>query len=222
MNKLKVTAIVVARKGSVRLPSKNLLPLGSENLITRKIRQLKEAKLIDEVVVGSDSEEMLAIAMDSGATACRRPDFYCDERLASANDMIANMCELIEPTDVIVWAHCTNPLISSHTYDLAIRFFLDNIEKYDSLLSVVELREHLWKEGGVPLNYNPYGNRHIPAREIPPYYMQDGGIFVQPYEQMKQNRYFFGKKPYLFLIPDDEYLDIDTYRDYLLAKTIIE
>lgn len=220
--KPEVTAIIVVRKGSVRVPQKNLLPLGKENLLSRKIRQLKFCKNVSRVVVGSDSDEMLKVALAAGAEIIRRPDFYCDEQKATANDMIKNMCELIRPTDIVVWSHCTNPLLSSKTYDDAIQAYWDNQNEYDSLLSVVRFQEHLWGDDKKPLNYNPYAEKHIPAKELPPYYMQDGGIFIQPYEQMLKNHYFFGKKPYLFEIPDDEFLDINNKRDYLLAKAIIE
>lgn len=221
MTKPEVTAVIVARKGSVRVPCKNMLPLGNETLISRKIRQLKACQNIDRVVFGSDSEEMLEHAAKYGAEAIRRPDFYCDEKVASANDMIFNMCSLIE-TDVVVWAHCTNPLLSSETYDKAVQTFFDNQAEYDSLLSVVEFKEHLWGTDKKPLNYNPYQPRHVPARKLPPYYMQDGGIFIQPHKQMLENKYFFGKKPFLFTIPEEEFLDINNMRDYLLAKSIIE
>ena len=221
--KPEVSAVIVARKGSVRVKSKSLLKLNGETLIERKIKQLRGAKNIDRVILGSDSEEMLAVGKQAGAEVVRRPDFYCDEKVASANDMIGNMCSLIN-TDIVVWAHCTNPLLSSQTYDKAVEtFFEKQSSGFDSLLSVVEIKEHLWKEDKrSPLNYNPYGARHVPARELPPYYMQDGGIFIQPYEQMKSNSYFFGKKPYLFEIPKEEFLDINELRDYLLAKALIE
>ena len=52
--------------------------------------------------------------------------------------------------------------------------------------------------------------------------MQDGGIFIQPYENMRQNSYFFGKRPYLFVTPKEEFLDINEERDYLLAKAILQ
>lgn len=222
INGKEVSAVIVARKGSVRIKSKSLLELNGETLIERKIKQLKATNLIDRVILGSDSDEMLECARISGAETIRRPAFYCDETQASANDMIKNMMELIQ-TDVVVWAHCTNPLISSVTYDNAILKFNDNLEQYDSLLSVVPLREHLWKtDKSQPLNFDPSSIRHIPAREIPPYYMQDGGIFIQPYAQMRKNTYFFGKKPYLFEIPEAEFLDINDYTDYLLAKIILE
>lgn len=221
MIKPEISAVIVARKGSVRVPNKNMLVLGKETLIARKIRQLKTCSDIDRVIVGSDSDEILEHAAEHGAEVIRRPSFYCDEQVASANDMIFNMCSLID-TDVIVWAHCTNPLLSPVTYTKALQRFFSNMPQYDSLLSVVEFKEHLWGTDKKPLNYNPYQSRHVPARLLPPYYMQDGGIFIQPHKQMLENKYFFGKNPYLFTIPDEEFLDINNMRDYFLAKAIIE
>lgn len=216
MNNKEVTSIIVARKGSVRVPGKSLLKIDGISLIERKIRQLKKCQNIDRIVLGSDSDEMLEIGKNAGAEIVKRPEYYCNEELASANDMIKNMMELVK-TDVVIWTHCTNPFISSKTYDLAIETFFNNIKKYDSLLSVVRFQEHLWNDKMQPINYNPYTPKHTPARELPVYYFQDGGIFIQPYEQMKSNSYFFGKKPYLFEIPEKEFLDINTEFDYQKA-----
>lgn len=232
--KNEVSAVVVARGGSVRMQKKSLLKIGQETLIERKIRQLRSAKNIQRVIFGSDDEEMLQNAKKAGAETFQRPDFFCDERLASANDMIENMLSFFE-TGFVVWAHCTNPLIDSHIYDDAIEkfFCLFGENKIDSLCSVVELREHLWcrdtlgnamivenNDRARPLNYNPYSSVHTPASKIAPYYMQDGGIFIQPYLQMKRNRYFFGKKPLLYLIGENSFLDINTKRDYILAASL--
>lgn len=216
-----VTAIIVARKGSVRIKSKAMLDLDGETLIQRKIRQLKNCQCVDRIIFGSNCDLMLEHAHNLGVETIKRPDFYCDETKASANEMIENMCSYFN-TDFVVWAHCTNPLLTSQTYDDAVQTFLKNRSKYDSLLSVVEFKEHLWNESKRPLNYNPYSPKHIPARDLPPYYMQDGGIFIQPYEQMLKNKYFFGKNPYLYIIPPDEFLDINNWHDYLLAKAIID
>lgn len=219
---MEITAVVVARKGSVRIKSKSMLELGGRSLIERKILQLKATRQIHRVVFGSDCGQMRSIARAAGAEVVERGAYFCDESRASANEMIGEMMSLIR-TDVVVWAHCTNPLISAHTYDAAISAFLSNIPRYDSLCSVVELREHLWcGDKHTPLNYNPYASRHTPAKALPPLYMQDGGIFIQPYAQMKANSYFFGKKPYLFEIPKEEFLDINEMRDYLLARAIVE
>ena len=234
---VETSAVVVARGGSVRVQKKSMFKVGNETLIERKIRQLREAKNIHRVIFGSDDEEMLQVALRAGAEIFKRPDFFCDEKLASANDMIENMLSFFE-TDFVVWAHCTNPLIDSRVYDGAIEKFLEEYQKgnVDSLCSVVELKEHLWcknnegyalvcdkgLERAKALNYNPYANIHTPASKIPPYYMQDGGIFIQPYHQMKKNRYFFGKHPLLYLIDEEHFLDINTRRDCILASALID
>ena len=222
MNQKEVTAIIVARGGSQRVINKAMQELGGDTLLARKIAQLKASKLIDRVVVGTDSDEIANEALKSNAEVVRRPDYYCDESVASANEMIGNMMELIS-TDIVVWAHCTNPFISSSTYDKAIDQFLsfDLKGEYDSLLSVIEIKEHLWSPEKKVLNYNPYLERHTLAKDLPSYYMQDGGIFIQNYKDMKVNSYFFGKQPYLFLVNKDEACDINTYDDLEYARFLI-
>lgn len=219
---METSAIIVARGGSKRLPRKNLLTINGESILRRKIRQLQACSKVDRVIVGSDDDEILKEATLSGAEAIRRPDFYCDEAVASANQMIGNMCELIQ-TDTVVWSHCTNVLISSGTYDRAITSYNEaTLAGYDSLISVVPLREHLWDGSKKPFNYDPYADKHPLASTLPPLYAQDGGIFIQPHAQMLKNSYFFGSKPWLFETPHEEYLDINTPHEFAIAKAYIE
>jgi len=93
---MEVTAIIVARKGSKRVKAKSLLELNGETLIARKVKQLKQCKNISRIVVGSDSDEMLSEGKNAGAEIVRRPDYYCDESVASANDMIKDRCCCLE------------------------------------------------------------------------------------------------------------------------------
>lgn len=216
---MKIVAVVVARKGSQRIPSKSMSLIGGQSLIARKVSQLKQVPLIDEVVVGSNSAEMLAEGEKFGATPIVREEYFCDEARASANDMLWDMARHVE-ADIIVWAHCTNPFISTGTYSSAINTYLCKQDEYDSLLSVVALQEHLWGPNFCPLNYNPWAKRHQPARELPKYYMQDGAIFIQPRDQMLKNRYFFGSRPYLFEIPREEFCDINDAYDLQIARAI--
>ncbi|MCM2678684.1 cytidylyltransferase domain-containing protein [Echinimonas agarilytica] len=208
-----VSAVIVARANSQRVENKALQVLNKHTLLANKILQLKDCECIDRVIVGTDSDAIAAEAKEYGAEVVIRPDYYCDESVASANEMIGNMMELIE-TDVVVWAHCTNPFIHPDTYDAAVQKFLScEDEGYDSLLSVIELKEHLWGPDKQVLNYNPYAERHTLSKDLPSYYMQDGGIFIQRHADMKANSYFFGQKPYLFEVPKDQFCDINTLDD---------
>jgi CMP-N,N'-diacetyllegionaminic acid synthase len=217
-----VTAIIVGRKGSQRIPNKVIQPFGDTTLLELKIKQLQSCKMIDRVVVGSDGSDILDVAGDVGAETVTRPDYFCDEKQASANEMIGNMCSLID-TDIVVWAHCTNPLLSSDTYDEFVRVFLEKEkEGYDSVLSVDVVKEHLWGEDRTPLNYDPYGERHPLAKTLPALYKQNGGIFIQRHKDMKNNSYFFGSNPYIHVSPEEESIDINTWYDFSIAEFLYE
>jgi len=213
-----ITAVIVGRAGSKRIPSKVTKSFSNTTLIELKIEQLQACDMVDRVVVGSDGEYILDLAEKAGAETVVRPDYFCDETKASANEMIGNMCSLIE-TDIVVWAHCTNPLLTTSEYSKAIKIFLEKEkEGYDSLLSVDEVREHMWGEDKTPMNYNPYGERHPLAKELPAMYKQNGGIFIQRHKDMKNNSYFFGDKPYLHVTPPELSIDVNVMSDFLVAQ----
>ena len=217
---------IPVRGGSKRIPRKNMLELDGETLIARKIRQVSS---LGSVVVGSDDEEMLAEARRHGAVTVRRQ--CTDEGRDTANDMWKEFMLLLAPMllgcehrTTIAWVHTTNPLISTMTYHAAlVEYEMALKTGYDSLVSVHEIRGHYWSEDGQPLyDVDRCRVHHQCAGELPPILEQDGGIFLQPYKQALENAYFFGQRPYLFKIPEMEFLDINTMRDYLLAKAIVE
>ena len=216
-----VVAVIVARGGSKRIPNKNILPINGVSLLERKIDTLKQCPSISRVVVGSEDVTILELAKARGAEVVKRPDYYCDEARASANDMIGNMCSLIS-ADIVVWAHCTNPLVSVDTYESAVNaFFEAEQEGYDSLLSVYELKEHLWDSNFQVLNYNPYAERHTLASELEPLYAQDGAIFIQRHKNMLKNSYFFGAKPKHFIMPVEEVFDINFPVEFKIAEILL-
>ena len=69
-----ITAIVPVKGNSTRLPNKNILPFGDSNLLLHKLDQLKQVKEITDIVVSSDSDEMLEMAEKAGVTAMKRPE----------------------------------------------------------------------------------------------------------------------------------------------------
>ena len=214
---MKVSAVIPAKKTSIRLPNKNMARFYDTTLLGYKIRALRRCKEVDEIIVGSDCERILIHAKEEGAIPVKRPDEFCDESICSANDMIGDLCGRIK-TDLVVWTHCTNPNISSKTYGHAVEVFLNN-RNYDSLVSVDLVQEHLWQDGK-PLNYNPWAKEHTLAKDLPHLYKQNGAFFIQSHEQMLENSYFFGKKPYLFVTPSRESTDVNTPDDLRVARLL--
>lgn len=167
------------------------------------------------MIVGSDDDAILAAAASEGAITIKRLPEYCDEKTRSWNEVIANMCEQVSG-DLIVWAHCTNPLISPKTYDKAVEAFV-NSDK-DSLISVTRVQSHLWR-GGSPFNFNPKAARHAVAAELEPVFYQNGGIFIAKRQDMIKWKYVYNN-PVLFELSDIESVDIDEPSDFAIAEVL--
>lgn len=212
-------AIVVARGGSRRLPNKALLPFAASTMIGHKVETLRQCKSIDRVIVGSDSQEILAEASSAGAEVVVRDDLHCDESRCTANQMIADMAALVrseDPQAVAIWAHPTNPLVKPETYDAAIAAYLAP-GQHDSLCSVTAEQRHAWYCFS-PLNFNPWGDVHPFAADLQPVFHQNGAIFIQTLARFRSTRYFYGRAPLLFGIDAIEAWDIDTREEYEAAR----
>lgn len=218
---MKIVALIPARAGSVRVLNKNLRILNGKTLIERKVLQLLSSGCIDEVYVGSDSEEILAVAEKSGATPIKRDDLACNEAVSPANVMIGDFAKRVSG-DVAIWAHCTNPFVYGRHYKDAIDVFLSNLSKHDSLLSVTKIQSHMWNRFGFPVNYNPYAESHTLAKNVDPFYFQDGSIFIQKLSGFLENSYFFGRTPFLMELDFPYCFDINTVDEMDMAGAFVE
>lgn len=218
-----VIAMIPARAGSVRIKNKNLMLLNGSSLIARKIKQLKDAG-IGQVYVGSDSDVILQEAEKNGAFAIQRDPLACDESIASANEMIKDFSMRVEG-EIAIWAHCTNPFVYGPHYIQALNIFVDqsiNLKEHDSLISVTKIQSHMWNHKKIPVNYNPWAEKHTLAKDLNPVYFQDGAIFIQRLKDFQTNNYFFGKKPYLFELDYLPSFDINFPEDIKAAEILVE
>jgi CMP-N-acetylneuraminic acid synthetase len=221
-----VTAIIPAKGTSERLPGKNLRPFPGDgldgrpgtSLLTHKIAQLLSCERIDAVVVGSDDPKTLREARLAGALTRERDPRFCDELNTPLRERWRDLVSKVQ-TDLIVWAHVTNPLCPPQAYDLAVDRYLaaSGGGVYDSLASVTRIRRHAWVDGA-PFGFNPWEGDHTFARDLTPIDFQDGAIFIQPRQQMLDNGYFYGERPLLFELPQPYGWDVDTEYDLYCAR----
>lgn len=211
---MSVTAVIIARGGSERLPGKNLMMFKGRPLVAHKVAQLKQCKTIDRVIVGTDSATIAEAASEAGAEIRMRRPEYCDEKSRSWNEVIHDMASMV-PGDIIVWAHCTNPCIQPRTYDRAVAKFYESVG--DSVVSVHAVQTHVWFRNH-PLNFDPQSVPHKVARELEPVYIQNGGIFIAYRADMQALSYVYGPDPAMFEIDAQEAIDIDTEEDWRRAE----
>lgn len=73
MARPRIVAVVPARFGSTRLPAKPLVKLLGRPMIQWVIKSARAVPLIDEVIVATDDERVLAAVTDAGATGVMTP-----------------------------------------------------------------------------------------------------------------------------------------------------
>lgn len=210
-----ISAVIPVKGNSTRLKNKNILPFADSNLLIHKIRQLKQVKELSEIIVSSDSEEMLEMAEREGVTAVERPHMYADES-QPFGFFLRYICGII-CSDHLMWSCCTSPMVDSELYRKAISLYFKKMEEgYDSLITVMKYQHFLLDEKG-PMNF-ARGLKHVNSQDLPVYYMFTNGIILSPKKSVNEWAYHFGPKVYKMEISQKEAIDIDTYYDYLIAQ----
>ena len=215
-----ITAIIPVREGSRRLKNKNIAPFAGTNLLINKINQLKHVKEIDNIVVSSDSDLMLAMAESQGVLTHKRAAEFCDEKTKTFREVVAHICANVEGDDIL-WATCTAPLVFPKNYKEAIALYYKALaDGFDSLVSMEVFRRYVWDDKG-PINYE-LGIKHVPSQQLPPLYFVTDGILLAPRTKMIEWKYFHGRNPYRYILDKRTSIDIDDGLDLACARAWLD
>ncbi len=213
----KVSALIAVRSGSVRVKNKNIRTFNESTLLELKIKQLQSVKEINDVVVNSNSDEMLSIAKNLGAKTVKRDDYYASNTI-SMSSVFEHMAKNMD-CENILYANCTNPLVSTNSYSDAIRIFLNNTSAYDSLVSCHDIKEFLYLDGKA-LNYDPMNQPR--SQDLPNVVALNFAISIISKSDMIKNRNIIGMNPYFYKLNEVESLDIDTPLDFFIAEKLYQ
>ena len=216
MSEYEITAIIPAKGISSRLPNKNVLPFGESNLLIHKIRQLKKVKYIKEIIVSSESREILNMANQEGVRAIPRPYEFSSEEQPFQEFLYYITGEASK--DHVMWACCTSPMVEDSIYSRACKEYFQKLkEGYDSLITVMEYRHYLLDKDMKPYTFS-WGPNHKNSQELEKLYFFTDGIQIAPKECMREWKYYFGHHPYGMEVDQKTSTDIDTVYDYILAR----
>lgn len=209
---MKIVAFVPAKGTSERIPNKNLAILDGEYLFKRKLRQLLECSLIDEVILDTDSDELAALASDLPIRRLQRPS----ELAANATDgheLFAWECAQVS-SDIYIQALCTAPFVTSETIERAITALLVN-PSHDSIVAISHAKQYTWKDGAPE-----YGRGRIPNSVDLPQITLEAMSFYAVRSSVLPIQKRFGLSPLLFPLNPTEVIDVNWPDDLQLAETI--
>jgi CMP-N-acetylneuraminic acid synthetase len=224
-----VIAFLPCRKGSERVPRKNLRPFGpfEHGLIEIKLGQLLACTAIDRVVLSTNDDEIMTVASHLGAGG-RLIIHHRAEALSSSatstDDLVAHAADLIVPLSAyshILWTHVTSPFVSTSHYELIVAEYMHGLmEGHDSLMTTTPLYSFLWSNTG-PLNYDralekwPRTQSLIPVQEV------NSAGFLAPASIYTAHRDRIGTHPKLYPLSKLVSMDIDWEEDFLIAEQLL-
>jgi len=212
-----ITAIVPVRKGSQRVKNKNFKPFANTNLLELKINTLKQIKLIDKIVISTDSIIAIEAAKRLGVECHEREDYYASSE-CSNSEFFENLAKNIEG-DYLMYSPVTSPLIKIQTYYDFINRFYNVINTHDSMLTSCYVKDHMWLNGK-PLNYDPQNSPN--TQDLPNILKLTYGLSIIKREIMLSSKNVVGNKPNFYILEDPETIDIDTPLEFKFAEFLFK
>ena len=216
-----ILAIIPARGNSKSIKNKNIKLLFGKPLIYYSINIAKKSKLINRVIVSSDSKKIINIAKKFGAEA----PFIRPKELSKDNSkdygLFLHCLNWLKKNenyipDLIIHLRPTYPIRSARVVDKAIKFALRS-RKYDSIRSVCEPVQNPYKMWRI--NKNNFlipmlGNfkkelYNSPRQILQKTYWQNAYLDIIKYNTIKEKKSMTGKKIIPFILPPNDLFDID-------------
>ncbi|MCJ7471358.1 MAG: acylneuraminate cytidylyltransferase family protein [Actinobacteria bacterium] len=215
-----IVAVIPARGGSKGIPRKNIIDFCGKPLIAWSILQSKNCKMIDEVYVSSDDDEIIDISCTYGAKAINRPrelatDFSTtEEALLHAVSIIEEKADI----DIVVFLQATSPLRGKKDIEEALTEF--RTQKVDSLFSAAKLEDFfIWKktsDGFKSMNYD-YRKR-IRRQDVEMQYVENGSIYIFKPSILKKYNNRLGGRIGVYEMEFWKTWEIDTIEDKELCE----
>jgi CMP-N-acetylneuraminic acid synthetase len=218
-----LVCVVSARLASTRVPRKMVRPFADSCLLEVTLRKLLGCRNLDpsRIYLSAYEEEIKAIGEKTGVQIYHR---------TYESTLEPNTCDVLYrfawdiPSEYFMMVVPTNPLLRSRTLEQAIDHFRNG--SADSLFSVVEKRNFVFNPEGRLLNRFLGEEKYLASLEtklLEPIYEAANSFLIWKGEYLRRHNAFwsFSKNdPYLFPIPEDEFLDIDYPWQFRVAERI--
>lgn len=134
-----IVALLLGREGSRGFPGKNFYPVLNRPLMLYPLLAAKNAKLVNEVYISTDSQKIKDISRKNGGVIINRPEHLCtkealgEDAFVHGYNYIKN--ELKKDIELVVLLFCNAATVTSELIDQGIVVLLSN-PSLDSAVSV--------------------------------------------------------------------------------------
>ncbi|MDF2506553.1 MAG: flagellar modification protein [Microbacterium sp.] len=221
---------ITVRAGSKGVPGKNLRIVAGRPMFGHSVTQAVATGLFDEVVVSSDSEEILALAPTFGATGVVRRPAEMATDTAGKVPAIAHAVRTTEQRtgqtyDVCVDLDATSPLRTLDDIRTAVRMFEESDAA--SLITGAEARRNPYfnlveeqPDGTVAVSKQP-DDAVLRRQDAPRCFDMNGSIYVWRRESLLEDQVVFLPSTILYEMPAERSIDVDSEFDFRIVEWLM-
>ncbi|MDG1804980.1 acylneuraminate cytidylyltransferase family protein [Flavicella sp.] len=223
---MKVLGLIPARGGSKGVPKKNIRKVDGIPLIGYSINIAKQSKLITDVVVSTDSDEIIEVVKSFNCEYLKRTSENAQDN-SKIDDAILEVLRKLEATyDLIVLLQPTSPIREVEDIDNVIQMFVEDVN-LDSVVSLVELEDiHPARMYNLNEDHRMIGLRPELERkrrqDLKPVYLRNGAIYATRVSAFLKTGKFISDNKKGYVMPESKWSNVDTERDLLITETLIK
>lgn len=222
---------ITVRAGSKGVPGKNLRVVAGRPMFGHSVAQAAATGLFDEVIVSSDSEEILALAPEFGATGVVRRPAEMATDTAGKVPAIAHAVRTTEQRtgrsfNVCVDLDATSPLRTLDDIRTAVQMFEESDAA--SLITGAEARRNPYfnlveeqPDGTVAVSKQP-DDAVLRRQDAPRCFDMNGSIYVWRRESLLDDQVVFLPSTILYEMPAERSIDVDSEFDFRIVEWLME
>jgi N-acylneuraminate cytidylyltransferase/CMP-N,N'-diacetyllegionaminic acid synthase len=226
---LKILAIVPARGGSKGLPGKNTMPVADKPLIAWSIEQARASRLVDDVVVSTDYEEIAVIARSYGANVpfLRPAELATDT--ASSIDVVAHALDRLadggDRFDIVALIEPTSPLRETSDIDGALERLVAT-PGAESIVSVAAVESvhpaFLFREeNGFLTSYTGRSAGGVRRQDLETLLFVEGSIYAAYTKSLRARGSFYHERTIGWYVPRYKAFEIDEMPDLIACEALL-
>lgn len=221
---MKVIALIPARGGSKGIPKKNIYPILGKPLISYSIEAALGVDILSSVWVSSDSDEILGIAKNYNVKIHKRNISLATDE-SPIIDTIKQMFELEEDADALLLLQPTSPIRTSEQIYQCIKLLMSH-PKANSIISVCAMDDthpaRMYWENNSELESILPQFETVRRQDIPKAYYRNGSMYLVRRKAFFETGQIMVKPRIGFEMPSSQLLNIDEYRDIIIAEPLIK
>ena len=207
--------LIPARKGSKRIPNKNLIDLNGKPLLAYALECCLAVD--DDVYVTTDSEDIAQMSISYGANVIERPT-YLGEDTTPANDVIKHSLEKISFDGVFAYVQPTSPLIQSEFLTQGINKLSE--DSYDSIISVTENTQFFWDSNHESVNF--IRGQRPRTQDMEKWYAENGAFYITTRAAFEKTNILVNGRVGFVVMPQSLSFEVDTFDDLQIVRKLIQ